>query len=109
MESGTARRKKKVTTENEISAGMTRRLPQLKPHKIIETQPTFSKLRKKLSKKEDIDTAGIPNAVPDYDMTEKDVVPQIGIDDRLFTEVDDDVNDKIVPSDMAVSGRLYTN
>ena len=88
---------------------MTRRLPKLKPHKIIETQPTFSKLRQKLSKKEDIDTAGVPDTVPDFDMAEKDTVPQIGLDDRLFTEVDDDLNDKIVPADTAVSGRLYTN
>ena len=88
---------------------MTRRLPKLKPHKIIEAQPTFSKLRQKLSKKEDIDTAGVPDTVPDFDMAEKDTVPQIGLDDRLFTEVDDDLNDKIVPADTAVSGRLYTN
>ena len=75
---------------------------------------TFKDLKKKLTTKEDIDTAGVPDTVPDFDMVEKQkLVPDIGIDDRLFTELeggneDDDLNKKIVPSDTAVSGRLYT-
>ena len=73
---------------------------------------SFDDLQKKLTTKEDIDTAGIPDAVPDFDMAEKQVVPQIGLDDRLYTEdggnEDDNPNRKIVPSDTAVSGRLYT-
>lgn len=60
--------------------------------------------------KEDIDTAGVPDAVPDFDMAETDqVVPDIGIDDRLYTEDGgDDENKKTVPSDVVSSGRLYT-
>jgi hypothetical protein len=76
--------------------------------KIKEAEPiTFSNLRQKLSsKKEYIDTAV---GVPDFDMAEKDLVPKIGLDDRLFTEVDDDnLNDKIVPVDVVGSGRSYT-
>lgn len=151
--------------ENEISAGMTRHLPTIKPKKVVfesfmksineahrpckacdcktlqhidtdsdgksvwrchncdATTPKTSRTSKKkktlddtfnrLLKKEDIDTAGVPDAVPDYDMAEDgDVVPQIGLDDRLYTETEeeneDDLNSKIVPSDTAVSGRLYT-
>ena len=77
---------------------------------------TFDQFKKKLTTKEDIDTAGVPDIVPDFDMAEKQkkLVPDIGLDDRIFTELDvsgnedDDLNKKIVPSDTAVSGRLYT-
>jgi hypothetical protein len=72
----------------------------------------FSKLRQKLTKEEDIDTAGVPDAVPDYDMAEVDngheLVPNIGLDDRLYTEDGGDEDSKIVPSDVVGSGRLYT-
>lgn len=60
-------------------------------------------------KTEDIDTEGKPDAVPDYDMAEGGsgkIVPDLGLDDRLFTE--DDEDEKIVPSEVAVSGRSYT-
>ena len=104
---------KKKVIEREISAGLTSHLPTLRRKKVVETQTTFSSLRQKLTTKEDIDTAGVPDAVPDFDMAETggDVVPQIGVDDRLFTELDageDELNKKLVPSDTAVSGRLYT-
>jgi effector-binding domain-containing protein len=100
---------------------MTRHLPTIKRKKVIvggvvESHPkTFNELKKKLTTEDDIDTAGVPDTVPDFDMTEKQkLVPDIGIDDRLFTELevdgneDDNLNKKIVPSDTAVSGRLYT-
>jgi hypothetical protein len=73
---------------------------------------TFDDLKKKLTAKEDIDTAGVPDAVPDFEMAEKQIVPDIGVDDRLYTEdgglEDDDTNKKVVPAETAVSGRLYT-
>jgi hypothetical protein len=74
---------------------------------------TFEDLKKKLTKEDDIDTAGVPDVVPDFDMAERQkLVPDIGMDDRLYTEdggiEDEDLNRKIVPSDTAVSGRLYT-
>lgn len=71
-------------------------------------ESTFSQLRKKLSEKDDIDNVRVPDTVPDFDMAETDIVPDIGLDDRLYTETEDDVNDKVVPGDVAVSGRLYT-
>jgi hypothetical protein len=124
---------KKKVTEKEINVGMTSHLPRLKPRKIIEDEEcphcgrsnpegeecycwqsghhneptTFSNLRKKLEK-EDIDNVRVPDTVPDFDMAEKqDIVPEIGLDDRLYTETEDE-NDRIVPADMAVSGRSYT-
>lgn len=70
--------------------------------------PTFSKLRQKLTKEEDIDRVG----VPDYDMAEVDsgheIVPNIGLDDRLFTENDPEEESNTVPADVVSSGRLYT-
>ena len=74
---------------------------------------TFDDLKKKLTTKEDIDTAGVPDAVPDFEMAERqDIVPDIGVDDRLYTEDggldDEDTNKKVVPAETAVSGRLYT-
>jgi hypothetical protein len=100
---------KKVNETAELSVGMTSRLPKLKPHKVVEAEPTFSDLRKKLTQKEDIDTNRVPDTVPDFDMAENDtIVPDIGVDDRLFTETDEDENDKLVPADVAVSGRSYT-
>lgn len=75
-------------------------------HKHLGKKTLWNKLT---AQKEDIDTAGVPDAVPDYDMAEMGgdhVVPEIGLDDRLYTE--DDENDKIVPADTVGSGRLYT-
>jgi len=64
---------------------------------------------KKVVAKEDIDTAGVPDAVPDFDMAEvedqrRETVPNIGLDDRLYTED----GGTEVPFDVANSGRQYT-
>jgi len=99
----------KATEENSKLTTLAGAYKWAKKH--LET-PTFSKLRQKLTKEEDIDTAGVPDAVPDYDMAEVDsgheLVPNIGLDDRLYTEDGGDEDSKIVPSDVVGSGRLYT-
>jgi hypothetical protein len=38
----------------------------------------------------------------------RSIVPKFGLDDHIFSEEDDDINDKIVPSDTPISPRLYT-
>jgi len=94
---------------NELTHPQEKKAESKPKKKKTTSESTFSSLRKKLSEKDDIDTVRVPDAVPDFDMAEKqDIVPDIGLDDRLYTETEDDVNDKIIPSDVAVSGRLYT-
>jgi hypothetical protein len=37
------------------------------------------------------------------------IVPNIGVDDRLFTEDEDEETRPIVPGDIAIDDRLYTS
>lgn len=71
----------------------------------VHEQKTFSEF----VKEHDIDTHA--DTVPDFEVLEHDedilpdeLVPNYGLTDRLFTEVEDE----LVPSEIAVDDRLYT-
>ena len=58
----------KATDENSRLTTLSAAYKWAKEHLAVKT---FDELKKKLVAKEDIDTAGVPDVVPDYDMAEK--------------------------------------
>lgn len=94
----------KSTDENSTLTTLSAAYEWARKHLPPAKNASYSDLSSKL-KKEDIDTAGVPDAVPDFEMAEDgSIVPDIGVDDRLYTEDEEE----IVPSDVVSSGRLYT-
>jgi hypothetical protein len=65
----------------------------------IMNRESYGKFVKRI-KNTNLDTSGVRS---NKKVTEDDLVPQLGLDDRLYTE-----DDEVVPSEVVSSGRNYT-
>ena len=75
----------------------------------LKKSPTYQDLQNRLKESElDTDVGG-HKAVPNIEVVEggDDIVPEIGLDDRLFTEKELE-DEEVVPSDVAVNDRFYS-